>query len=240
MMRIDGVGGRPDVPAARALLAGCFDDATRSGVLEHAAAKERDPRTPPVDFCRGIGGTTLTVNECMARENRNEDTKRELEAKTVVAGLDDTGKKLFASAEKAYGDYVTAMGEFVYEVYVEGSIRGTVLLDEERRLKAARVKDLGDLPRFLASETSSNRVETAQRESAAALAKVGAGTTTAAEKDALQKTQQTWTAYRDAEVGLYEYMFGPKQGGDRVRDALLLRLESRRAKECAPPSLGGD
>jgi hypothetical protein len=101
MMRIDGVGGRTDIPAARALLAGCFDDATLSGILEHAAKKEADPKTPSVDFCKDIGGTTITTNECMARESQNADTRRALEAKLVVAGLDSTGRELFAASEKA-------------------------------------------------------------------------------------------------------------------------------------------
>jgi hypothetical protein len=238
MMQIDGVGGRANIPAARALLAGCFDDATLSGILEHAAKKERDPKTPSVDFCKDIGGTTITMNECMARESQNADTQRELEAKVVVAGLDSTGQRLFAASEKAYAEYVSAMGTFVYEVYVQGTIRGAMSIGEEHALKVAHAKDLAEFPRFVAKETSDRDVESAQRAAASALAKAVAGTTTPAEKEALQKTQRTWTAYRDAEVGLYEYVFGPKQGANRVHAALLLRLESRRAKECAPPSAG--
>jgi uncharacterized protein YecT (DUF1311 family) len=178
------------------------------------------------------------MNECMARESQNADTQRELEAKVVVAGLDSTSQRLFAASEKAYAEYVTAMGTFVYEVYVQGTIRGAMSIGEEHALKVAHAKDLAEFPRFVAKETSDRDVESAQRAAASALAKAVAGTTTPAEKEALQKTQRTWTAYRDAEVGLYEYVFGPKQGADRVHAALLLRLESRRAKECAPPSAG--
>jgi uncharacterized protein YecT (DUF1311 family) len=240
MMRIDGVGGPVDVPGARALLAGCFDDATRSGILEHAAAKERDPKTPPLDFCKAIGGTTITSNECLARESKNADAKRELEVKTAVASLDATGKNLFAASEKAFGDYVTSRGAFVYEVYSQGTIRNAMSLGEEQRLKAAHAKDLAGFSSFVAKETSGKDVEAAQREAAAALAKAAAGTTTPAEKQALTKTQQAWTAYRDAEVAFYEHAFGPKQGADRVRAAVLFRLESRRAKECAPPSAAAE
>jgi uncharacterized protein YecT (DUF1311 family) len=64
------------------------------------------------------------------------------------------------------------------------------------------------------------------------------GTTTPAEKAALEKTQRTWEAYRDAEVALYEHVFAARQGADRVGAAVRVRLASRRAKECAPPSAG--
>jgi uncharacterized protein YecT (DUF1311 family) len=236
MMRIDGVGGASDVAAARALLAGCFDDVTRSGILEHAAAKERDPRAPRVDFCKGIGGTTITSNECMARESKNADSKRELEAKGVAAGLDDSGRKLFAASEKAHGDYVAAMGAFVYEVYVQGTIRVAMSLSEEQRLKAGRAKELADFPRFVATGISAKEIESAGRELGAALAKVK--TATVAEREALEKTQRAWTIYRDAELALYQHVFGPKQGVDRVHATVLVGLESHRAKDCAFPSAG--
>jgi hypothetical protein len=237
-MRIDGVGGKPDASGARALLDGCYDDVTRAAVLEHAAAKERDPRTPPVDFCKEIGGTTITANECAARDAKNTDTTRQLEAKAVVASLDDAGKELFATSERTYGDYVTAMGAFAYEIYIQGTIRSGMALSVEAALKARRVTDLAEFSTFVAKGTSTKDVEAAQHASAAALARVG--TATPAEKAALQKTQQAWEAYRDAEVALYSHAFGPKQGTDRVHAAVLVRLELRRAKECEPPSASGE
>ena len=71
-----------------------------------------------------------------------------------------------------------------------------------------------------------------------ALAAIPVGT--AAEKTALDKTQTTWSAYRDAEVHFYVVALGPKQGADRVERAERVRLETRRAKECAPPSAQGN
>ena len=235
MMRIDGVGGKADVAAARALLADCFRDVSTTAVLEHADAKEHDPRTPAVDFCKDIGGTTFTMNQCAIRENANADTETEVEGKVIVTDLDDDGVKSFIASEKAYTDYVAAMGAFVYEVYVEGTIRDLMSLNEQSLLKAARAAEVAAFPKFVATDTSTAEVERAQRNSAAAMSKVT--TETRAEKEKLQQTQRAWIAYRDADVALYQHVFGPKQGRDRVRSALLVRLESRRAKECAPPSL---
>jgi uncharacterized protein YecT (DUF1311 family) len=238
VMRIDGIGGKTDVPGARALFAPCFDDVTRTGILEHATAKEHDPATPAIDFCKDLGGTTITSNECMARDSKNTDTRRELAAKAAVSGMDDEGRSLFAASEKAYGDYVDAMGSFAYEVYIDGTIRGAMALGEEQSLRQTRVEDLAAFPGFVARQTSSHDVEAARRDSAAAVSKVAAGTATQAEKAAFEKTQRTWTAHRDADVALYAHVFGAKQGVDRVRSALVVRLESRRAKECPPPSAG--
>ena len=49
--------------------------------LEHAARKDSDAETPPVDFCKNIGGTTITMDECRARDCENAETARALETK---------------------------------------------------------------------------------------------------------------------------------------------------------------
>jgi uncharacterized protein YecT (DUF1311 family) len=211
---------------------------TRSAILEHASAKERDASAPAVDFCTGIGGTTLTIDECVARDRKNTETRRELAAKGAVATLDAAGKALFAASETAHAAYVEATGDFVYEVYVQGSIRNAMSLSARQALAASRATDLAAFPRFVAKATSPAQVEAARRASAAALRQVAASLETPAEKDALEKAQRAWATYRDAEIALYVSVFGPGQGADRVRAAVLARLESRRASECAPPSAG--
>jgi hypothetical protein len=231
LLRVDGIGGKADVDGARALVDGCFDDVSRRGILEHAAAKERDPRTPRADFCRDIGGTTSTNVECEARKGKNSDTARQLQAKAVVEGLDATGRDLFAKSDQAFDDYVGAVGDYVYEVYIDGTIRGAMALSAENKLKAARIRDLAAFPYFVAKDTSPKEVEAARRRRAAAVGRVHAGT--AAEKAALLKTEQTWEAFRDAEVALYAHAFGPSQGLERVEVAVRARLEARRASDTA-------
>jgi hypothetical protein len=235
--RIDGIGGPRDGTGARALVDGCFDDAAREALLEHAAKKDHDPQTPPVDFCKDIGGTTITMDECGARDRENAETARALQTKALFESLDAQGKELFVASDTAYSDYVTAMGSFAYEVYIEGTIRGAMSLAAEASLTAARMRDLEAFPRFVAKDLPANEVASAYAASKAALA--GVATTTPAEKGALEKTQQTWVAYRDADVAFYAHVFGPKQGEERVRAVRSVSLELRRAKECAPPSAGG-
>jgi hypothetical protein len=238
VMRIDGVGGKQDIPAARAQFAKCFDDVTKSSVLEHADAKERDPKTPPMDFCKDSGGTTITWNSCQARARKNEETRGQLQAKAVADGLDDDQKKLFAAATKAYAAYVNAMSAYAYTVYVEGTIRNAVALARARDLYARRAKELAAFKGWVAPDASADDAARAAKAAAAELAKVT--TANADEKRDLAKTQETWNAYRDAEVAFYTSVFGPKQGADKVKNATTMRLEGQRAKECAAPSLQGD
>jgi hypothetical protein len=236
LMRVDGVGGKQDIFGARALLATCFDDVTRSAVLEHADAKERDPKAPPMDFCKDIGGTTLTMNSCAARARANEEARGQLRAKAVAAGLDDAQKGLFAAATKAYAAYVEAMIRYAYQVYVEGTIRNAVALERGRELYARRTTALAAFESYTAPETSAAQAALATKASAAALARVTAANED--EKKDLADTQRAWTVYRDAEVAFYVSVFGPTQGTDRVKSAMIVRLEKELAKECAAPALG--
>jgi uncharacterized protein YecT (DUF1311 family) len=238
LMRIDGVGGRPDIRAARSLLADCFDDVARRAVLEHAASKERDANARPVDFCKDVGGTTLTINACIARQNTKVETTAQLRTKTVVAGLDDDGRALFAADERAYAAYVHAMADFVYEVYRDGTIRGAMALGVEERLNAVRARDLAEFPSFVAKKTSAAEADVARSAERVSLSRVR--TATPQESSALSKAQQTWAAYRDADIALYDHVFGRRDGVDSVRAARSVVLESRRAQECAPPSASGE
>jgi hypothetical protein len=238
LLLIDGVGGAPDIPRARALFAGCFADVTASGVLAHADAKEHDPKALAVNFCKDQGGTTLTSNECAVRARTIEETRADLAAKALASSLDEASVRAFDEASKAYAVYVSAMGAYAYEVYIEGSIRNGMALAREQELYRTRAKELGELGRFVVAETEAADVASAETRTRVALAAIPVGTP--AEKAALDKTQTTWSAYRDAEVRFYALALGPKQGADRVERAERVRLETRRAKECAPPSARGN
>jgi hypothetical protein len=235
MMRIEGIGGTVDLGLARAALDDCFDDVTRSALLEYASDRERNPRkrADEVDFCKTSGGTTLISNDCASRALENAQAQCALQAKAVAAVLDDAGLKLLVAFESAYSDFVSAAGAFVYQVYVAGTIRVFGSSSEELALTTAHAQDLSEFRKFVAKDTSPKAVREAERDMAAALSHVS--TATPEERVRLHKSQLAWTTYRDAAVALYEHAFGAQQGADRVRDALLAQLASRRAIECAPP-----
>jgi uncharacterized protein YecT (DUF1311 family) len=59
----------------------------------------------------------------------------------------------------------------------------------------------------------------------------------APERAAFKKSQDAWIAYRDAEIAFYVDAFGPAQGETRVRNALTVRLETRRVVDIALKNL---
>ncbi len=224
---IDAVGGPADLRRARALFDGCFDDVTRQAVLEHAAAREANPASPRLDFCKDSGGTTLTSNECSARARQHEATRGALQAKSAAAGLDDEGRRMFAAASSAYASYASAMGSYVYEVFKDGSIRNGAALAAESDLLARRTASIAKLPSFTPRATSPAEVERSSRNVDVALKKRTASAGTPELKATITEAQAAWTAYRDAEIALYVHAFGAK-GPDVVHDALLVRLNGER------------
>lgn len=142
-----------------------------------------------------------------------------------------------ASAEASIPDALAEgvhdyrVGDYVYQVYIDGTIRGSMALFAENKLKSARIRDLAAFSHFVARDTSPAEVEAADQRRAAALGRAPAGT--AAEKAALRKTEQTCEAFREAEVALYSHAFGPSQGVERVTASVRGRLEARRASDMA-------
>ncbi len=232
LMRIDGVGGNVDIGGARRLVEKCFDDATGQAILQHAAAKEDDAGTPRADFCKDIGGTTITVNECEMRGNANSDTRLALQAKTIVLGLDPAGRELFAKSDAAFARYVAAAGDYVYEVYFDGSVRNAMALTAKNDLKAVRSKDLAAFSRFVAKDTSPAEVLAAEKRRAAAVRHLH--TDTARQKAALRKAEQAWEVFRDAEVAFYAFVIGPAQGAPRVAAAVRVRLAGWKVSDYLP------
>jgi uncharacterized protein YecT (DUF1311 family) len=225
----DGVGGPVDVARARAIFDGCFDDGTKQQVLDHAAAREKNPATPPADFCKELGGTTLTTNECGAREQVHEQTRGALEAKRVAASLDDEGKRLLAAASRAHARYVDAMGSYVYEVYVGGSMRNIQALSMQSALLSRRTQRLARMQSFAPAAASPAAVDRASKAVDAALKRRAAAAATPEVAAKLADTQKAWLAYRDAEVALYAHARAAPAA--ELRRAVLVVLDGARAED---------
>jgi uncharacterized protein YecT (DUF1311 family) len=225
--RIDGVGGPRDVAGARALFADCFDDVTKQGILDHAAAREADAGAPPMRFCEDYGGTTLTGNECSARARQREQTRGALTAKRVVASLDDDGKHLFVAASRAYAAYVSAVGDYVYEIYKDGTIRNAVALAEETELTARRTSEIAKVTRFAAKPVSEEEVDLSSKRVEAAVSRAAKAAASPDVAGKLAVSQAAWTVYRDAEVALYVHLATSAPPG-MAKAATLVALNKAR------------
>ena len=226
VLRIDGLGGARDVAGARHLFDGCVDDITKSAVLAHADAVEKLANTPAMNFCRDHGGTTLTSNDCQARQKSAEETRAQLQAKAIAASLDDEGKARFAAAAKAYAVYVGKMGMYVYRVHIGGSMRNMLALARERELLIRRTTVLARFAQFAPATIAKGAIDRSTREVAALERKTrpAAGEL----KGAFVDAQRAWTAYRDAELALFDHVYGAAHGRDRVGDTTLARLNEER------------
>jgi hypothetical protein len=232
-MLLRGIGGARDTARVRALLADCYADLTTQGLLLEADGKstpDAKPQAASETFCEGLFGTTLTGNECMLHRRTLEETRVALAAKRVALGLDAPAVRLLMDASRAYAAYTSAMGRFVYEVYIEGSLRNQQALGTELALMASRAKTLRELDHFVAPETSAEAVTRAEATAAAALAAVPRST--AGERSELAKAEDAWAAYRDAEKRFLVQAFGAKQGREKVERAARALLAEKRAKDC--------
>ena len=134
VMRVDAQGGPRDAEGARALLKDCYADVSVSGALGTKRTKG------PVDFCRDIGGTTLSMQACAGVNDARADFGRQRAVKALFGTLDDAGKVRFGTATRAFARYEEADSTRAGDVYRGGSLRpqtevqhGTSLL--ERRAK---------------------------------------------------------------------------------------------------------
>lgn len=243
-LRIDGTGGPRDIAGARKLLENCFEDVTVQALRERADLVAANPSTPPVDFCKDIGGTTLVGNECTGRTTQHERDRSNLLAKTIAAGLDEKGRPLFRAASKAFSEYVSREAALILFQYAGGSIRYILSAGRSIELEQEHGADLVAFGTFNAPTVSAE--ELAQAE--AARAKACVDTTPAdsptddaelreqakSTRQAFVEDQRAWAAYRDAEVVFYTHVYGKAQGASKVRDAVLMRLLPRRTKVCTP------
>jgi uncharacterized protein YecT (DUF1311 family) len=228
-MRIDGAGGVRDLAGARSFLR---DEATSSSLLEHAAKVERDPKTPPADFCKDLGDTLHIQDFCFSMARDRERDRGLLAAKVAAAGLSESELALLRVVNGRYDAYVDAVSSFVYEVNVQGFRRNISALSSESTLRAKRAAELAAFKAYGAPETSSKDVAKAQA-SLAGVVKKAQNTGPAPERAAFKKSQDAWNAYRDAEIAFYIHALGPAQGEARVRNAVTVRLETRRVADIA-------
>jgi uncharacterized protein YecT (DUF1311 family) len=236
-MRIDGVGGPRDLAAADKELASCGDDLADTLIVKHENAVKRDPKTEAMASCMEFAGTTLMMSACAMRGREVSQTKMQLASKAIYRTLDDAGKKLFAAVDAKYAAYVDSRGDFVYEA-LDGTIRQVLVPEQESSAFATRAEELSKFAAFAANDVTAADVLAAKKKTASAVDAIKPESPAA--KTALAKTQSAWGKYEEAEIALYVHTFGAKQGDDKVKNAITLRLETRQAKECAPPSLGGN
>ena len=210
-MRLDGQGGPRDAEGARALLKDCFADVSTTGVLSARRTKG------PLDFCRDIGGTTMSMQDCALVDAARATFDRQRNAKQLFASMDDAGKSRYRAATDAFTRYAELDAVRAGDKFRGGSLRPQAELQHRTRLAARRTKHLGDVGR---ARPVAHDLAQLEAKLAALRAKLRGGLDPEGAA-AFDAADAAWETYRDAEIAFYT------QSGDDVRaDLVRDRIEA--------------
>ena len=138
LMQVNGEGTPADLAAARASLDRLkFKDADALELEAIIMKREAHPtaETRRVDFCRDVASTTLSANGCQAQEQAKKKQKSDTRLKRIRDSLDARVRSTFDRAQAAFGRFVMAEGDRVYQEFIEGSIRNQGAMDQEARAR---------------------------------------------------------------------------------------------------------
>jgi uncharacterized protein YecT (DUF1311 family) len=215
-MLVDAQGGPADAARAEALFAGCFADASVTGVLAEIPTRSQpDPARQPLDFCRDIGGTTYSIGMCHVAERERLAVERARLDKLVFPRLDAVGRKLAVAARKAHGAFANAPGEVYGDKYRGGSLQSNASASEENRIHQKRADALAHFFDYKPTPGA----DPAKAERALDKAYRAACDTDAERRKLCAAARRAWTAYRDAEVAFYVEVHG-KDAAPDVRATL--------------------
>jgi uncharacterized protein YecT (DUF1311 family) len=226
-MLIDAQGGPADADRARRLFDGCFADIAVTGVLaEIPKHKTLDPKRKPLDFCRDIGGTTLSMGECASIGRDRAAAESAHAERAMFQKLDPPGKELAAKAREAFRAYSNKQSELFSDKYRGGTLRNNTWATHENMLQKARSKALERFSAYKPDATADPAK--AERDLDQAYANVCKSDEE--RKKLCAASRQAWTTYRDAEAALYAHVHGAAFGADPVtRDvhaALTRKLQA--------------
>ncbi len=223
---IDGAGGPADVPRARKLLDGCFADVAREAVLEHAAAKQKNEATAPLEKCDAYAQTTLAMTECTIEHTQTERAW----LRRIEHELAPDLRTLFASATLAFERYAEKIGAIEYERYAGGTMRSPAMAAKILALLQRRRARVATLRAFVPAHVTSDELRSTreQIERTSSTARDAEPEAPAAVDDAIK----AWIPYFEAELALYERV------SPNSRDSVTVLLGQEHAADlCAsvPP-----
>jgi hypothetical protein len=201
-MLIDGQGGDADATRARELLVDCFADLGADGISQEARRRAtQDATRPPLDFCRDIGGTSLTVGECRGIDRDRAAAARRRVERVLGPRLDAQGKALADRARDLYSAFARLEAEAFSDKHRGGVGRSNAQDAHENAVEQQRLDALARLddPRVTGDPLEAGRgLHNAYR---------AASKGDADHQRLYAAAREAWKAYRAAEVALYAHLF---------------------------------
>jgi uncharacterized protein YecT (DUF1311 family) len=181
------------------------------------------------DFCKDNGGTTLTVNDCVALAGKRAEFERQQLAKVQCASLPDAARPLYGNAADAWTRFAAADAWLIHDTERGGTIRTAATMhsqqirEEERQKRIAKLLDYR--PKPSANEAALHAAEADLDAARAAMAKAA---TDGEQRTMIKDAEDTWVVYRDAEIALYVAAFGARFGTGTVSDDVGITLARTR------------
>jgi hypothetical protein len=206
VMCLDAQGGAAALDQARALLSECFNDADIAELRQRIAARESAPPEPAgkLDFCASLARTTRAGMSCSVLASLRIDTTLEALEKSVLARLDPQGRELYRKWKVAGDKFAEADAAAIFESISPGTLAPAASNDRVDEFHAQQVRDLRELFRYrlhpknnaaaLAEAVRALRERYRQQLEREGRAKV---------REATERAQEAWMAYRDATPAFY-------------------------------------
>jgi uncharacterized protein YecT (DUF1311 family) len=223
-MLVDAQGGAADAARAEALFAGCFQDVSVQSVLEQVPKRRRpDPGRAPLDFCGDIGGTTLSIGQCLAVEQDRLAAQQVRVDRLLFPKLDAEGKRLAVKAREAWSAFASKEGDVRGDTYRGGSFQSNAAVGHESALQKQRAEAMAHFFEYTPSAGADPRK--AERDLDAAYQ--SACGSDAQRGKVCAAARRAWTAYRDAEVALYVHAHGASSTAKDVTRDVQTTLAGR-------------
>lgn len=233
-MLIDGQGGAPAASRAESLLADCFRDVSVEGLLREVPTRSApDSSRKALDFCKDIGGTTVSTSDCIRVESDGVTADRVRVERRLFSSLDAEGRALEIKARKAYADFTSKEGAVQADVFRGGSASSNRGAAAETQLQKQRTEALGHF--FDPPPPAGADLQAAERD-------LDRAYRTACDTDAERRklcaaARKSWSAYVDAEIALYWHPRGAPSVRTASRDVktTLVRAYQKELEDVAHP-----
>jgi uncharacterized protein YecT (DUF1311 family) len=232
-MLVDGQGGPRETERGKQLFAGCYEDISVSGVREEADKRAgSDPPAAPLDFCKDVGGTTLSMQGCGMIDSNKAAFEAQKTMKILAPRLDAEGLALARKAATAWATFAAKDADDTSDLYRGGSLRSLAYMTGQTKRERERAETLRSLFDYSPGQDdpviADKDLDRAYR---AALSSRGDDEA----RKLLAAAQAAWRLYRTAEVALYRRALGKQHGESAVVRDITARLTRRRIAMITEP-----
>ena len=239
-MYLDAQGGAADPGKARALLSDCFEDLDIAELRKRIAAQVSAPPGPvgtpagKLDFCGSLAGTTRTGLSCSVLASLRIDSALGALEKSVLARLDPPGRELYRKWKDAGDKFAQADAAAIFESISPGTLAPAAFNDRIGEFHAQQVRDLEELFRYrVHPKNNAAALAEAVRASEERYRQQLERDERAKVREAAERAQEAWMAYRDATPAFYCEALKLGDCGAVATDLLTI-LTGRRIDDLTP------